>query len=111
MIACVTKVIFPLTIFFAISRPSEARESATYDLVYGFGSVLAAEEFCGFDYNQEAIREFIERRAPKEDLTFGEDVANHTNSVRQGFSDMTPSSKTAFCVQTGRVAKQYGFMR
>lgn len=89
---------------------ASARDIATMDLKNGLGEVLAAEEVCSFTLDQDAIKAFIEKKVPSDDMEFADDVDTHASGVKSDMADVSASRKQAFCVQEERVAKRYGFI-
>lgn len=74
------------------------------------GSVLAAEEFCGLTYDQEAIAAFINAEVAEDDLGFASMLQMQTQGLAVMQEEMNASQKTAHCAQTQRVARSYGFV-
>lgn len=86
-----------------------AQSSDTFMLSSELGSVIAAEEFCGLTYDQNAIAAFIENKVPADDMGFAGMLNMQVIGHGAMQEDMTPSLKTAHCAQMGRVARSYGF--
>ncbi len=74
------------------------------------GSVLAAEQPCGFSFNQAAIADLIEKSVPADDMQFAGMLSSMTSGHEFTLKDMSESEKTAYCAQTSRVARQYGLI-
>ncbi|MDU8362827.1 hypothetical protein, partial [Pseudomonas syringae group sp. J309-1] len=90
---------------------TEARAAASYEVVSNVGSVLAAEEFCGLNYDQPAIAAYIEKNVPADDMTFASSLNMQVIGVKAFQKEMSASQKTAHCTQIARVAKSYGFTK
>lgn len=73
------------------------------------GDVLAAEQACGFAYDQAAIETFIDKNVDAADMEFSSTLNMMTAGSKFSLDQMSPSQKTAHCRQVGRVAKSYGF--
>jgi hypothetical protein len=109
---CGAPLLGALVLFAAASPRAADRDDATQNLMRDLGDVLAAEEFCGLSYDQQAIRSFIEKNVPRDDMGFAGDLASHADDLKWSlYKEMTPSQKTAYCTQEARVAKHYGFTR
>lgn len=75
------------------------------------GNVLAAEEFCGLTYDQEAIQAFIEKNVRADDMGFAGMLSLMTGGSESKQREMNASAKTAHCAQIRRVAKANGFIK
>jgi hypothetical protein len=95
-----------------VSVPSLAAMSdlERLKLAMNLGSVLAAEGPCGFSYNQAAIRAYIAKAVPVDDMSFPQMLNVYTMSYSQDLGSMTPSQKTAACAQIERVARANSFL-
>ena len=80
-------------------------------LAQHLGSALAAETFCGLSHDQAAISDFIAKHVKRDDLGFASTVNLMTGGMQEEQKSMSPSSKTAYCSQTARVARSYGFIK
>jgi hypothetical protein len=78
-------------------------------LVIGLADVLASEQFCGLNYDEAAIRAFIDKNAPADDMTFNNALELITAGSRRENQRLSASEKVAHCEQIVRVAKSYGF--
>ena len=96
-----------LTVF----RPALARGGDTVEKLFGLGDLLAAEVFCGLAYDQAAIRDFIDKNVPPDDLNFAGELDIHARLAKSHLPEMSPATKAAYCVQTERVARHYGFVK
>ncbi len=75
------------------------------------GDVLGSEEFCGLQYNQDAIKRFIDSYVSKNDMGFTGNLGTMTRSSQRQNENMSGSAKTAHCAQIERVARAYGFIQ
>lgn len=105
--------IIAATILFycVIVTPAGADELSSMNMAQNLGSVLAAEDFCGLSYDQTAIQAFISKHTSPNDMGFSSTLSMMTDGTKVELQSMSPSSKTAFCTQQGRVAKNYGFIK
>jgi hypothetical protein len=99
-------------IMFCLSQISAeaAAGSDSTQIALELGSVLASEAECGLSYNQQAIEAFIERKVDASDMGFASTLQAMTSGSKFQIEGMTPSQRTAHCVQIRRVAKKYGFV-
>lgn len=81
------------------------------DFARKLGSLLAAEEPCGLNYDQNAISAVIEKNVKADDMEFGSDMNNYTGLAKFQIEQMSTSSKGAFCTQQSRVAKALGLVK
>jgi hypothetical protein len=86
-------------------------EARNYDLLQGLGSVFAAEDICGFGYNQDAIGAFMAAHVPAEDMSFATDMHNSAEMMHSSMQGSSASEKTAYCAQMAHVAQHYGFLK
>ncbi|MBS1164136.1 MAG: signal recognition particle [Proteobacteria bacterium] len=93
---------------FSASVGAAAAKDST-DVAHALGQVLAAEEACGFSYDQAAIEAFIDKNVEANDMEFTGTLALLTGGSEYELKQMSASQKTAHCRQVGRVAKSYGF--
>ena len=75
------------------------------------GSVLAAEKPCGFTYDQTAIQKWIIKHVRDDDMGFAPMLHLMTTGHAEEISEMSSSARTAFCSQSGRVARANGFIQ
>ena len=87
------------------------RQMESILLAQQLGDVLASEGFCGLSYDQVATQGFIEKKVRADDLQFNSTLTLMTMGAKVQHDDLSPSGKTAHCMQTMRVAKSYGFIR
>jgi len=97
---------------FCLLAPSSifAQTMETFEKANGLGTVLAAEEKCGFIFDQEAISAWIDANVPASDMGFASTLDMVTQAARSRFDEMSASSLTAHCRQIERTAKHYGFL-
>lgn len=89
---------------------AQAAGRDTWRVASALGDVLASEGPCGFRYDQDAIKAFIAKNVAADDMEFASTLAMVTRVQEQEISSLPPSSKTAQCEQTERVARSYGFI-
>lgn len=94
-----------------VSELASAQNFDSMQLAQNLGSVLASEEFCGLQYDQDAIRQFIESHVRADDMGFNSTLELMTGGVRYELEQMSASAKTAHCAQTARVARSYKFIK
>jgi hypothetical protein len=75
------------------------------------GNVLASEELCGLHYDQDVIKKYIDSHVRADDMDFIPTLRLMTEGSRYQNQQMSPSTKTAHCEQTTRVARSYGFIQ
>lgn len=80
-------------------------------VAYELGSVLAAEEFCGFKYDQKMIAAFIEKNVPADDMGFAPFLQVTTRGKLSKQKNMTGAAKAAHCAQIERVARANSFIQ
>lgn len=79
-------------------------------LTLNLGAVLAAEKFCGFQYDQTAIQDFIDKNVDADNLGFPSELSAMTSGSKYNQESMSESEKTAHCHQISRIAKSYRFI-
>lgn len=94
-----------------LATPVLAQDMDSMTLANELGSVLAGEEFCGLDYDQEAIAAFVEAEVDADDMSFPGMLKTMTDGHMFQQSGMSASAKTANCTQIARLAKSYGFTK
>jgi hypothetical protein len=90
--------------------PASSYAKDSTDIALALGTVLASEEFCGLNYDQAAIQEFVRKRVSPDDMDFPSSLESMTAGVRIENQTMSDSAKTAHCTQIARIAKSYGFI-
>lgn len=88
-----------------------ARALDTVDVANSLGSVIASEEACGLQYDQDAIKRFIDAKVPADDMGFPNMLNMMTQGASYSIRSMSASAKAAHCRQIERVAKSYGFAK
>ncbi len=91
--------------------PALARGGDGVEKLFGLGDLLAAEGFCGLAYDQAAIRDFIDKNVPPDDLNFAGELDIHARLAKSHLTEMSPAMKIAYCLQTERVARHFGFVK
>ena len=81
------------------------------DVAAGLGSIVAAEKLCGLEYDQAAIAEYVRKHVPENDMDFAKSLSAYAHIYQTSQEGFSASEKTAFCEQTRRVAKSYGFTK
>lgn len=79
-------------------------------LAFKLGDVLGSEKACGLQFDQDAIRRFIETNASAGDMGFTGDMNGAAEIMADRIARFTQSQRTAHCTQIGRVAKANGFV-
>lgn len=105
------KVVLVFAVIAALINPALGQTPLQrMQMVNALGSLLASEEPCGLRYDQGAIAAYIDGNVPADDMNFASSL--QVTVLGQGYQigKMTPSSKTAHCAQTARVAKAYHFI-
>ena len=100
-----------LAALLSVSSTAAAQKLESMQLAHDLGDVIASEEFCKLEYNQDAISAFITKHAPSDDMSFAGTLEMMTEGSKVQLSEMSPSAKTAHCAQTVRVARSYGFIK
>jgi hypothetical protein len=93
-----------------VPTAAQATNLDSMDLAHQLGSVLAAEEFCGLTYKQEAIVGFVEKKVRADDMGFAATLEMMTAGQKVTQQGMSASAKIAHCTQIRRVAKSHGFV-
>ncbi|WP_139267743.1 MULTISPECIES: signal recognition particle [unclassified Beijerinckia] len=86
-------------------------EAERSTLARSLATLLASETPCDLAYNQEAIRRFIDKQVPANDMQFPTELTNSLFFRNEELKDMSTSQKTAHCHQIERIAKSYSFVR
>lgn len=74
------------------------------------GSLLASEEYCGLNYNQDAIDDFIQENVDPNDLSFPTHLNTAIIGHKYTIEQQTASMKTAHCSAISSSANHYGFL-
>jgi hypothetical protein len=88
-----------------------AQRLESMTLANNLGTVLSSEQFCGLEFNQQAIQAFIEKNVKADDMGFAGTLQMMISGHQVENQQMSPSAKTAHCAQIARVAKSYGFIK
>ena len=96
----------PLTL---MALTAQAEDGMT--IANELGTVLAAERPCHLSFDQSAIQQYINKRVPASDMSFGNMLQLMVSGTGVEIREMSPSTLTAFCAQTTRVARFNGFIR
>ena len=94
----------------SVCAPVAAAESQNpYEAASTIGNMIAAEQTCDLKYDASAIQAWVEKHVPTNDLKFADMLSSqvHLSGIQQ--SEMSPTTKVAFCVQVRRSAKANGF--
>ena len=101
------RAVIPLILVIEIATyPANATDLG---MVQKVASVLAAEEFCGMKYDQDAIRAFVEKNIKSDDIEFASMLGLITSGTRMQNEQMSESEKTAHCTQMRQVRKSLWF--
>lgn len=74
------------------------------------GALLAAEEFCGLSYSQDAINHWIDENVDPADMSFTNKLNMMTGGAAFNLKGISESSKTAHCRSIERTAQHFGFV-
>ena len=85
--------------------------SAGSNLYHNLGTVIGSETYCGLNYDQSAIKAFIQKHVTTSDPTFVGDLDMRVSNVGAAVEHMSASQKTAHCTLVTRAAKSYGFLK
>jgi len=83
--------------------------AAGLDVVEGLADVIAAEAFCGLDYDQRAIEAFVANNVRNDDLEFTGLLKGLSFAAEAAQQRMSKSAATAHCAQIRRLAARYAF--
>jgi hypothetical protein len=100
----------PILVLFGFAASVCNAQENSVALATTLGSVLAAEKPCHFSYDRDAIQQYINKNVQESDMSFGSILQAMVEGQTIEMRDMTPATLTAFCAQTGRVAKFNGFI-
>lgn len=87
-----------------------AQSMASMNAAMNLGSVLAAENFCGLSYDQNAISAWIDTNTDPGDMSFASTLSMMTDGAGFELQSMSESSRTAHCRSIERTARHYGFI-
>ncbi len=94
-----------------ITTAANGQSMKSMQLANDLGSVLAAEEPCGFTYDQDAISAWIDKNTDPSDMGFSSSLSAMTSGAEYQIKDMAKSALTAHCRAISRTAKHYGFIK
>ena len=94
---------------FPLSLSAQSLDSVR--IATNLGTLLAAEEFCGLSYDQEAIGNWIDENTDPADMGFSSTLNMMTGGSAFELEDMSESSKTAHCRSIERTARHFGFIK
>lgn len=75
------------------------------------GTILAAEQPCGFSYDQSAIKKYIAENVPASSISFPATLMRWTEAQKSDVSDLVGAEKSAYCAATEHTAKSFGFIQ
>ena len=102
------KTFITIALVTALAVPAMAGDR---DLLKALASVIASEKVCGLEYDQEAIKRFINEHVKADDMQFASLLGEYVSvDVHLRLKDMSQSMLTAHCTQIRRVAESYGFL-
>lgn len=99
-----------LAVLCATATAASAAPKNSMQVALELGSVLAAEDFCGLHYNQDAIAAFIEKAVPADEMGFPSTLQLMISGSKVEQGQMADSAKAAHCTQIKRIAKAYHFI-
>ena len=80
-------------------------------LALDLGTLIGSEKQCGFNYEQQAIRAYIDQRVPVDDISFVRNLNMFTRGMSRDIEQMSESAKTAHCEQIHRATRAVGFLQ
>lgn len=86
-------------------------ESQRSSLARALATLLASETPCDLSYNQDAIRQFIDKQVPANDMQFPTELSNSLFFRNEEIKELSTSQKTAHCHQIERIARSYSFIK
>lgn len=91
--------------------PSIAEAKSNRGLAKLMAPVLASETYCGLEYNQSAIVDWIDRNSIPGDLNFIKQLSARTNLEDVLTRQKSGGILTAHCRAIKRAAEHYGLMK
>ncbi len=91
--------------------PLAAQSMASMQKAQDLGTLLAAEDFCGLTYDQDAVGRWIDENTDPADMGFSGTLTMMTEGSAFMLGDMSASGKTAHCRSIERTARHYGFIK
>ena len=86
-------------------------ETQRNTLARSLATLLASEAACELSYSQDAIRLFIDKQVPANDMQFPTELTNSLFFRAEELKEMSASQKTAHCHQIERIARSYSFIK
>ena len=86
-------------------------EAQRNTLARSLATLLASEAACELSYSQDAIRQFIDKQVPANDMQFPTELTNSLFFRTEELKEMSTSQKTAHCHQIERIARSYSFIK
>ena len=96
---------------FALGGAVRAEEFSREFFAIEFGTILAAEKLCGFSYDAEGIKQYLDKEVPADDIAFPVTLRTQIESRKEGMDNLVGSEKVAFCLSTERTAKEIGIFK
>lgn len=96
---------------FAMAASTASAQLSTYEMREELATVVAAEEYCGLTYDQEAIFAYVEANAPTDDIYFATDLRLAIEIEVSRLSEMMDLTKNTHCRAVETVAGQRGFLK
>lgn len=97
----------------ALGLAPSANAQTDYDvsvLASRLGTMLASEQICGLDYDQQAISGFIDANVTGAALGFASELRANTGLAGYDLDEMTDSARTAHCRSVENTARHLGFI-
>jgi hypothetical protein len=100
-----------LASFLVLVTSGSQAQQRSYAVADALGNVLASEKLCKLQYNQQAIKTFIDAHVQKDDMKFPGTLAMKIRIYQTQNETMSGSAKTAHCAQIERVARSFGLIQ
>ena len=97
-----------VSLFVTVSN-AHADDLQRMQLATDLGSILASEELCGLEYDQDAIGAFIDEHVSADDMGFPSLLQMMTEGSAFQQQQLSKSAKAAHCRQIERIARSYNF--
>lgn len=98
-------------VFLSITTMSHAQSLDSKQKAQELGSILASEEMCGLEYDQDAISRWIDENTDPADIAFASTLSMMIEGSKFYFEEMSTSSKTAHCRSIERTTRHFGFIQ
>ena len=92
------------------AAPAAAQKFDAMQLAANLGTVIGSEATCGLTLKQEAITAFIEKNAPKDDMSFPQTLTMMTQGTEFNNQSLSASAKTAHCAAVTQSARHFGLI-